>query len=462
MKRNYIPIVFIFFAAFCSCKKDFLDAKPSTEIVAPSSLSELQGLLENTPVLNTSSPALPIMASDDYIFIDYANWLSTTTKTERNSYVWAKDLFNGENSRPDWNLGYKAIFYCNSILETLPKIEVKKDNQSQYNLINGWALFLRSYVMYDLAQSFTKTYNANSASTDLGLPIRLTAGVDQVADRASLQQTYDQILLDLSEAEKLLSATAPVNSNRPSKAAVYALYARIYLSMREYTLAEKYADLELTINSKLIDYNTLSKTAAAPFTTNNDETVFNFHAVASSYSIILTSSSNTRITVNPELLNLYHPKDLRLNIYFGTNATSGKLWFKRRNTGDLRTFSGLATDEIYLIKAECLARRNQITEAMDWLNLLLKKRFAPADYLPISASTQPDALNKVLLERRKELLFSPLRWSDLKRLNLEGANINLTRILNGVTYTLAPNDPRYVFPIPDDEILATGIKQNDR
>jgi len=462
MKNINISIILIFSVFFCNCKKSFLDAKPSTEIVAPSSLSDLQGLLENTSILNTCSPALPIMASDDYIFVDYTSWLTTTTKTERNSYIWTKDLFNGENARPDWNLGYKGIFYCNSILETLPKIQVKADKQAQYNLIKGWASFLRAYILYDLVQCFANTYDTNTASTDLGLPIRLKAGVDEIVDRSSLQTTYDQILSDLTEAENLLGPTLSVNSNRPSKASVYALFARIYLSMRNYPMAEKYADLELTINSKLIDYNILSKTATAPFTTNNDETVFYSNAVTGAYNTILPHSINTAITVNPELTGLYRPKDLRLSIFFGTNASTGRLYFKRRNTADLRTFSGLATNEIYLIKAECLARRNLITDSMDWLNLLLKKRFAPVDYTAASATSQTDALTKVLQERRKELLFSGMRWSDLKRLNKEGASITLVRTLNGTTYTLPPNDPRYVFPIPDDEISASGIQQNNR
>tara|TARA_R110002033_G_scaffold36621_1_gene75228 strand:+ start:3737 stop:3916 length:180 start_codon:yes stop_codon:yes gene_type:complete len=55
-----------------------------------------------------------------------------------------------------------------------------------------------------------------------------------------------------------------------------------------------------------------------------------------------------------------------------------------------------------------------------------------------------------------------LRWQDIRRLNKEGAGITLTRTLKGENYTLPPNDPRYIFPIPDDEIALSGIKQNVR
>jgi len=53
-----------------------------------------------------------------------------------------------------------------------------------------------------------------------------------------------------------------------------------------------------------------------------------------------------------------------------------------------------------------------------------------------------------------------LRYTDLKRLNKEGANITLTRFIKGQTYTLLPNDPRYALPIPDDVIQVSGMPQN--
>jgi len=232
--------------------------------------------------------------------------------------------------------------------------------------------------------------------------------------------------------------------------------------MREYTLAENFADSTLSINKKLIDYNTVSKTATSPFSYNNDETLFSSTAIISRYLITLASSSNNQVTINPELIKLYDSNDLRLNIYYGRNSVTGNLYPKRRYYPQGQPFTGLATDEIYLVKAECLSRRNQISESLAWLNTLLKNRFRPIDFNKIVAENQDDALTKILEERRKELVWRTLRWSDLKRLNKEGANINLTRVLNGGTYTLPPNDPRYVFPIPDDEISLSKIQQNER
>ena len=107
------------------------------------------------------------------------------------------------------------------------------------------------------------------------------------------------------------------------------------------------------------------------------------------------------------------------------------------------------------------ARAGNMNSAMADLNTLLQNRWKAGTFIPLLALNASDALNQILMERRKELLFR-IRWIDLKRLNKGGANITLTRILNGQTYTLAPNSPLYVFPIPPDEIQLSGIQQNIR
>ncbi len=55
-----------------------------------------------------------------------------------------------------------------------------------------------------------------------------------------------------------------------------------------------------------------------------------------------------------------------------------------------------------------------------------------------------------------------LRWADLKRLNRDGANITLTRTVNGQVFTLPPNDLRYAIAIPENVIEIGSIQQNPR
>ncbi len=179
-------------------------------------------------------------------------------------------------------------------------------------------------------------------------------------------------------------------------------------------------------------------------------------------------TTSTAIAVDPVLIGLYETNDLRLSIFFGKNALNN-LNVKRGYIGaGIYTFTGLATDEVMLIKAECLARKGNFNSAMDVLNQLLVKRYKidpitkKSTYVDQTAVSIDDALNKVLIERRKELVWRGLRWHDLKRLNKEGANITLKRNVGGTEYLLPPNSPLYIFPIPDDEIALSGIKQNIR
>lgn len=99
---------------------------------------------------------------------------------------------------------------------------------------------------------------------------------------------------------------------------------------------------------------------------------------------------------------------------------------------------------------------------MNDLNYLLIKRWKKGTYVPLTATDATDAVSKILAERRKELLFRGLRWMDIKRLNKDGAGITLKRVINGETFLLPPNDPRYAVAIPEDVIATTGMQQNPR
>ena len=466
MNKNTFQIaiaLMVLCMAHIGCGKEFLEEKPSTAILQPSSLEEFQSLLDNFEVMNVST-SLGVLAGDEYVFVSDAIWQSARTTTERNSYVWAKDLYEGEISE-DWNQPYRAIFYANNILEGIKKIPVTSSNAKTHGNIHGWALFVRAFAYFELVNNFAPTYNSLSSKTDLGVPLRLYPSVDELLPRASVQSCFDRILDDLNEASRLLDTAIPTdNRNRPSKIACFALLARIYLQMGNYEKAEYFAGQALQISDKLMDYKSLNRSSANPFPQNNDELIYaKLGTTKAAYS-----AAGTFTQISDELLNLYAPNDLRKLIFFNKKA-DGNYNIKRGYHGlTSQPFIGLAVDELYLIKAECLARRQEIGTAMDLLNQLLKKRWdanltIPAvPYQNLVASTSKAALDLVLLERRKELVWRGIRWDDLKRLNRDGANIVLSRSVLGHHYTIAPNSPKYIFPIPDNEIALSGIPQNNR
>ena len=92
---------------------------------------------------------------------------------------------------------------------------------------------------------------------------------------------------------------------------------------------------------------------------------------------------------------------------------------------------------------------------------MLQYRFAAGDFVSVEASTAAEALEIILQERRKELVFrGSLRWMDVKRFNKEGANITLQRKVEDVVFTLPPNDNRTALQLPQDIVEITGIPQN--
>jgi len=72
-------------------------------------------------------------------------------------------------------------------------------------------------------------------------------------------------------------------------------------------------------------------------------------------------------------------------------------------------------------------------------------------------------LDLVLKERRKELVFRGLRWTDIRRLNQATPSIILKRRVNGKEDSLMPGDKRFVLPIPPDVIaFNSDMPQNPR
>lgn len=444
-----------FFVTSCN-KADFLEKKPNTYIIVPESLEDYQKLLDGNH-MNHLSAGLAEMASDDYV-VDRSDWLSASP-VQRNSYIWAADIYEGTTDIRDWQRPYQAIFYVNNVLSGLDQLDDKRTIMAGH--IRGQALFKRAFAYYELARNFCKPYDALTADSDLGLPLRLKPGVDYVTQRASLAETYDRVFSDLNESITLLSTErSQDNLFRPWRGAAYALLARIYLDMRQYEFAELYADSCLTLHDELINYNTLNRESDIPFSITNDELIYAAMTFGVYNFTANTQSSPAR--ASEELLDLYEPGDLRFPLFFAEDA-NGKFWKKRGKGGQPYPFTGLATDEIYLIKAECLARRNEVLSAISVLNTLRRNRFdSSASLVEVSALDADDALQHVLDERRRELVWRCLRWQDIKRLNMEGAGITLVKTLDDDRYELTPNHDRYVFPIPDEEIIQSGIAQNER
>lgn len=452
-------IIVIFFLTCSACKKSWLDAKPNKSLVVPTSLANYQALLDNTGLMNNQLPTISMVGDGDYSIAD-ATFNSLVSPQEKGAYVWAatSDFYGGQ-AATDWTVAYTRILQANVVLDGLQKLNYSPTQQDNFNNIEGSALFYRSLDFFDLSQQYCKPFLSSSASNDLGLPLRLSSNVNLTVKRSSVQQTYDEVISDLIKAIPLLPIT-PLYPTRPSKPAAYGLLARVYLSQENYANALLYADSCLQIKNDLMDLNQMSPTPLTPFPQFNKEVLY--HAGLSNYASAFPINAQI---VDPVLYQSYNSNDLRLNFYFMDNGDGkGHKSFQGSYFGiAIPPFGGIATDEIYLIRAECFARKGNITAALNDLNTLLQKRYKTGTFTNLSAPNADSALSLILTERHKELCFRNLRWSDLRRLNRDSRfQVTLSRVVNGQNYTLPPNSSRYTLPLDPIETTSGGLEQNPR
>jgi starch-binding outer membrane protein, SusD/RagB family len=454
----YGSFIVLLTGVFSSCnKKKFLDTLPDSNQFVLKTLSDLQSVLDQDMVMG-QTPVMGEGSSDDY-YLPASFW-QTLPPREKNTYIWAQDIFENQGNVDDWNIPFQQIFYANTMLDALENIPATTDNRKEWNNIQGSALFFRAFAYYHLLQVFAPAYDNNTAGSDMGLPLRLVPSAEKVSERASVKIIYEQLIKDLEQASGLLPATINTRYlNRPYRPAAFALLAKTYLSMNDYQHAKTYADSSLNLYSTLMDYNGLNRNAPFPFSKNNAEILYQSKLVPNNTVLINLAVQDCQ--VDSVLYRQYGTNDLRPRFFFTTNMR-GLPIPRASYTGSFLFFTGLATDEIYLIRAECNARLGNTQQALQDVNALLVTRWQAGTFTPYTAASATEALTMVLAERRKELVFRSCRFTDLRRLNKTGANISIQRVLDGNTYTLPPNDKKYVLPIPPDAIALSGMTQNPR
>jgi tetratricopeptide (TPR) repeat protein len=432
-----------------------LNENPSSNNYVPSTLDDFMALLQDNQTMNRS-PAIGDISSDNFYLLP-TFWLMLPV-VQKNAYIWAPDIFEGQTEVEEWKAPYTKVLNANVILDGLYKINVTGSNNRKWHEIRGAALFARAHAFYQLAQLFAPYYDTLSSIQPFGIPLRLTVSKD-IVQRSTLTQTYDRILTDLLEAASLLGPFTDQHVNLASRPAAYALLARVYLSMDNYGQALFYSDKCLRTDSVLINYDTLNVNSINVFRGHNPEIIFHseFYAAAVPMKGVVAAGA----IIDSVLYRSYDSNDLRQKAFFLINA-AGNPNLKYGYAGTIYQFSGIATDEVWLIRAECHTRLGHTTQALYDLNTLLRHRWKAGTYTPVQEFDPQKLLALILDHRRKELPFRGLRWTDLRRFNKEGKTRPLIRKLDNNSYSLEPGNIRYTLPIPNDIIGMTGMLQNPR
>lgn len=189
-----------------------------------------------------------------------------------------------------WNSSYKAIAQASNIIKLVPE---SKDATTDNQL--GEAYFIRGMMYFYLVRAYGRPYY-QSPQSNLGVPI-VNGTPDDVfgdlnlPDRATVKDTYAQVIADLKKAESLMSLGK--TSIFGTKEAAQALLSRVYLYMSgtyespnaEYAkLAVEYADKVINSNR----YTLLTRDQFMRYNTfkpeDNKETIFAIKRVASEFS----------------------------------------------------------------------------------------------------------------------------------------------------------------------------------
>ncbi len=447
MKRKFLFCYALIL--FSSCDK-FVDKKSDSGLNSPRNVTDYRNMLQNDLMTVKCTPGLGPLGSDDVTLS--ASALQATMPAYVGIYSWNPNLYQGATDG-SWANPYLAIYQANVVLEGLKTIPYEPDVDS----LRSWALYDRAFYFYNLEETYGWPWRPGSATTDDGIPLRLNNNAMQRSTRARVQEVFDRIVQDLQDAlPNLPVAPQMLSPDRPCQPAAWALLARVALIRQDFATAKTCADNCLHLYSRLIDYDTVKGMASHPFyAVGNPEVLFQCSSVA--YPALYSSMTG----IDSTLYASYNVNDLRRTLFFETNDNGQNIFFKGYYSLGHFIFGGIATDEVFLIRSECLARMGDEAGALADLNTLLTHRWKPGTFVPYVAGNSGDVLQLVLNERRKETLFRELRWSDRRRLNSDPRfAVSIIRKMGDAIRELSPTSGAYAWQIPKSETDSSHIPQN--
>lgn len=432
LSRSTIFLAILTISLF-SCKK-FLDVKPSGVIVAET-VAEFEGILNASQVTNPFGlNALPLIATDD---VTDKSLQPQQTSVKANTYFWKEYINSSADARPEvWNEMYNSIANLNVIVEGV--LDAKDGSMAKKKSLYAEALVSRSFCYFHLLSMFAPAYTEAGAETDYGLPyVTSTDQSLKAPERGTLKESYEHMITDIKAAIPDLPETN-VNNSRVTKNVANGMLSRVYMSMGKYDEALEYANEVITSGAAIIlDYNDFVGDDL-PNTNGSPEELWVRYAF------------NVRYFYSSNLLSKYNlMEDLRIDFFASVDANGV---YSYGGSSSYAPNRGITYAELYLNKTEAMARAGKFEDALDIVNDEIRmKRFSPDDYTPLTATTKEEAINKILEERRRELAFKGLRWSDMKRLNAEGRMPEVKRFgADGITVlgTLLPGSVNYTYQIP--------------
>ena len=457
-------------ALIASCSKKELELTPFNQIETSQAfntqtdvnlavLGMYTGLRNNNYVNGTWNILADVMADNLII-----SSLGRQTLT-----VFGDWRYNGDATVGFFANGYIIARRANAILENIDKFPagVFKDN------VRGEALAVRALVYFDMARTFSKTFE-NATATDSTMAYITSTDAKQLPTKEPVRGFYQKLVTDLTTALPLINANNGVG--RMNKAAVNGLLSRLYLYMGDFAncIAASNAALGTTpvlpsrtdfplIWTDQTNNGVLFKVINTTLDNNNSQGVNYYQTVGGLIRSEYVCEYNLR--------QLYQSSDIRTSTYIQTSLYNGVLQnHVIKYAGRPGQVAGvvdskvLRTAEVLLNRAEAYQRSGNDVQALADLNLLRANRYSPNTPLALTGAA---LLTEILNERRLELAFEGDRFWDLKRRNQpvqRDPNFGDRADGTGVKYiftSLPAGNHRFQLPIPSSEInFNTAFKQN--
>ncbi len=430
---------------FDACKKSFLDIVPKGKLIA-STTNDYDLLMNNGNIYsNNMDVSIPmgdeVIADDNY----YTNALVRTQRI----FSWSDIIYDNGVLASEMTGMMTTLYYFNKVANEVMASTGGTDQQKKALLAE--AKGDRAYNNFWLINMYGKPYDSATAATDPGFPIVTQADVTQTNFvRGTVKDMYDFIVKDLTEAIPDLPIVIK-SRGRMGKAAAEVLLGKVYLFMGNYAAAKTQLDNAVTdlastgsgttlttmglydLNTTMVvggtwGYTTASATtyfSGVPAVTLNTENICG-RALATN----VWSFTGNELLLSPAAVNLFTASDKRRNFFTakpylgGGFPVAGAL---RRN-GPISVQNGETIPDMYLLRAECKARLNDLAGAKADLETLRVKRMSATDAVVPTTLTQLQMIQFVLNERIREFAVEGQRWWDMRRLSVDP-------LFAGTTYT---------------------------
>jgi hypothetical protein len=330
-------------------------------------------------------------------------------------------LFNAVDAPSNfWSFPYAAIRDANNIITFTDKYVATDSEKAQFNNIRGQALTMRAMSHFDLVKIYGMPYTKDNG-VSLGVPVvteKLDNDVKPV--RNTVAEVYTQIIKDLEDASSLISKKR--NDGQLNWFATRLLLARAYLYKGDNAKAyEVSSDLLKQAEGTSFKLFTNKEYAAAWSQQTGSEyfyVIYNSSDEISDanefISYLMHRSGYDDLSISSDYLNLIDEdeNDVRSDIIerYATN----RYYLRKYAAPDYKVSNIpiLRISEAYLIAAEAAVKLNNRESAAEYLNAIVS-RANPEK----SVAVEDVTLERVLIERRKELVGEGHRLFDAMRNN---------------------------------------------